>query len=76
MLLLLPGCNICPPGDLKNNRKFHGVLDLSSCEQKTDVVHICTDKGRYQDKTGEEPFREHSLQSFSLHFFLFHCLRP
>lgn len=75
MLVLLPGCNICLPGDLKSNRKLHGVLDLSSCEQKTDVVHICTAERRYQDKTGKETFRKHSVKGFSLYLhFLFHCL--
>lgn len=76
MLLLVPGCNIseCLCGDLKRE-KFHGVLDLPSCEQKSGVVNICTDEGSCQDEIGKEPFREHSLLFFSPLFFLFFSLQ-
>lgn len=55
-----------PAEDLKSSKKFHGVLDHPFCEQKTDVVNICTDKGRYKDKIRKEPLRGCSLKGFSL----------
>lgn len=44
---------------------------FSSCEQETDVVNICSDKGRDQDKIGKESFREHSFKGFSFILYFF-----